>query len=334
MSNFRSGIITVLLILGIITGITLLLLTSRQSGYHSFLPMIAIVQYNNTVLSDLTEEGIIEGLTRSGLTKGKDYLLEIYNAQGDVSTLNLIFDALVNDKPDLIFVTSTPTLQVAVKKIRDIPVVFTMVADPVLAGAGTSYEAHLPNVTGISTMGDYEGMVKLLTLFRPEIKKIGTIYTPGEINSVRNTEVLKKSADAAGIELITIPVSSTAEVPDAALALASKQLNLVCQVADNLTAASVASIIKVSGDRNLPVFGFVTDQAEKGAVLVLARDFKQAGIDAAGLAKKIWEGTSPGNIPFGSVSRTILLINREAAVKTGISIPQEILNKENVILVK
>jgi len=46
----------------------------------------------------------------------------------------------------------------AIKKIHDIPLVFSVVADPVLAGAGKSFEYHLPHVTGISTMGDYAGM--------------------------------------------------------------------------------------------------------------------------------------------------------------------------------
>lgn len=327
------------------TGLHFLFLTAFFAGFsllfnccstsqNSSAFKIALVQYNDSPLSELSQEGIKEGLTHSGLKEGTDYSLKIYNAQGDISTLNLIFDAVVNDKPSLVFVTSTPTLQVAVKKIRDIPVVFSVVADPLLAGAGTSFEEHLPNVTGISTMGDYSGMIGLVKLILPGVKKIGTLFTPGEINSVRNMEELKKNAESSGIELITVPVTSSAEAADAAMSLIAKQPSIVCQIVDNLTSVSIASILKVCNDRNIPMFGFVSDQAEKGAVVVLSRDYRQAGIDAVRLAKKIMDGSEPSLLPFEFVSKTNILINQEAAAKFGIIIPKEVLARENVILIK
>ena len=79
------------------------------------------------------------------------------------------------------------------------------------------------------------------------------------------------------------------------------------------------------------MFGFVSDQAEKGAVLVVSRDYIQAGVDAARLAKKIIDGASPMDIPFELVSKTTVLINRSAAIRYGISIPTELLSKDNVI---
>ncbi len=302
--------------------------TSNKSSVFK----IVLVQYNDSPLSELSQEGIKEGLTQSGLKEGIDYSLKVYNAQGDISTLNLIFDAVNNEKPGLVFITSTPTLQVAVKKIRDIPVVFSVVADPVLAGAGTSFGDHLPNITGISTMGDYSGMIALIKLILPDAKKIGTIFTPGEINSVRNMEELKKNAESEGIELVSVPVTSSAEVADAAMSLTAKKPSIVCQIVDNLTSVSIASILKVCNDRNIPMFGFISDQAEKGAVVVLSRDYKQAGIDAVRLAKKIMDGSEPSLLPFEFVSKTNILINQKAAGKYGITVPGEVITKENVII--
>lgn len=311
-----------------------LLVNSCSTRHKSSAFKIVLVQYNDSPLSELSQEGIKEGLRQSGMTEGIDYSMKIYNAQGDISTLNLIFDAVKNERPGLVFVTSTPTLQVAVKKITDIPIVFTVVADPVIAGAGKSFEEHLPNVTGISTMGDYPGMIDLIKLILPDAKKIGTLYTPGEINSVRNMEDLKKNAEAAGIELVSVPLTSSAEAADAAMSLAAKKPSVVCQIVDNLTSISVAIILKVCNDRNIPMFGFVSDQAEKGAVMVLSRDYMQAGMDAVRLAKKIMDGAEPSILPFDLVSKTNILINPGAAAKHGIIIPQEVLLKENVILLK
>ena len=82
------------------------------------------------------------------------------------------------------------------------------------------------------------------------------------------------------------------------------------------------------------MFGFVSDQSEKGAILVVSRDYVQAGIDAVRLAKKIFDGANPAEIPFEFVSRTEILINSVAARENGITIPEEILNRENTVIIQ
>ena len=329
-SRFNSKIVTLVILLALLFPVIRCSSPKKNTGALK----IALVQYNDSPLSELSRAGIEEGLTQSGWTAGKDYELKSYNAQGDITTLNLIFDAVLNERPRLVLVTSTPTLQVALKKIKEIPVVFTVVADPVLAGAGKSFSEHLSNVTGISTMGDYEGMIGLIKTVVPGTTKIGTLYTPGEINSVRNMNVLKSEAEKNGIELITVPVASSAETADATLSLIARQPSIVCQIVDNLTSVSISSILKVCQEHNVPMFGFVSDQAEKGAVLVLSRDYHQAGMDAAVMVKKIIEGTDPASIPFEFVSKTNILINQAASDKSGIKIPDEVFKKDNVTVIK
>ena len=313
--------------------VSLLLIIDKTSQKDSGGKLqLALIQYNDSPLSELSQSGIEDGLTQIGLKAGEDYDLTVSNAQGDMATLNLMIDAVTGSKPDLIFVTSTPTLQVAANKIKDIPVVFSVVADPIVAGAGTSFTEHLPNVTGISTLGDYEGMVKWIKLIRPGTKKIGTIYSPAEANSVKNMSELKKYSDLAGIELVTVPVNSTTEVTDAAMSLIENKPEIVCQIVDNLTSSSIASIIKVCQSNKVPMFGFVSDQSKKGAVLVVSRDYHQAGVDAVNLAKKIFDGAKPADIPFEFVSKTNILINIKTASQYGIVFPDELLKREGVII--
>lgn len=307
----------------------------RSSKKHEVrIKRFVLVQYNDSPLSELSRQGIIDGLTDAGYLKGKNYELTVSNAQGDVASLNLMIDAVVNDKPDLVFITSTPTLQAAIKKIRNIPVVFTVVADPVLAGAGKSFEDHLPNVTGISTLGDYEGMIKWVKLLLPSARLIGTLYSPGESNSVKNMTVLKKHAVSGGLKLITVPVNSSQEIADACLSLTSQQPDVICQIVDNLTSSSATTIIKIAKDHKIPVFGFVSDQSEKGAVFVVSRDYHQAGADAAKLAKRILDGKSPSGIPFEFVSKTNILINPAAASYYRITIPEVLYRTKDVIITK
>lgn len=310
----------------------LLILDKHDNRENSKKYRFGLIQYNDTPLSELSRSGIIEGLAQYGYQKEKDYELLEFNAQGDVGSLNMMTDAVINKQADLVFITSTPTLQAAIKKIKNIPVVFSVVADPILAGAGTSFENHLPNLTGISTLGDFDGMVKWVQKILPAARTLGTVYTPGETNSVKNMNELQKYAEQAGLTLLVVPVNSSQEMMDACLSLCNQHPDVICQIVDNLSASAASSIISTAGRNGIPVFGFVSDQAKKGAVFVVSRDYHQAGVDAVKLAVRILKGENPGKIPFEFVSKTKLLINPKAARSFGITFPEE-LSKDNDVIV-
>jgi ABC-type uncharacterized transport system substrate-binding protein len=320
----------------IITAISTVIVLIDKSGKRDNVTKkrLALIQYSDSPLSESSKQGIVDGLAANGYVQGKDYELNASNAQGDIATLNLLIDAVVNDKPDLVFITSTPPLQSAVKKIKNIPVVFSVVADPILAGAGKTFVDHLPNFTGISTLADYEGAVKWIKSISPAVKVIGTLFTPGELNSVQNLNTLKRFADLAGIKVITVPINSSQEIVDATLALTSKQPDLICQVVDNLTSLSSASIIKIAREHNIPVVGLVSDQARMGAVLVVARDFHQAGVDAVRLAIKVFNGEDPSKIPFEFVSKTVVILNPAAAKSYHVNFGEELYKLTNLIILK
>src|SRR2546429_9618837 len=66
-----------------------------------------------------------------------------------MATVSALVDNAVSQKCDLLVAFSTPTLQAAIQRAGDVPVVFVYVANGVIAGAGRSRTGHLPNVTGV-----------------------------------------------------------------------------------------------------------------------------------------------------------------------------------------
>jgi ABC-type uncharacterized transport system substrate-binding protein len=123
---------------------------------------IQLIDYADAINAEETHEGLFAELKKLGLQEGRDYELKHRSAHGDMAVLNGIMDAVLTDQPDLIITTATPALQAAVSKIKTIPVVFTTVADGVLAGAGKSPTDHLPNFTGATTMSDFDGMISVV----------------------------------------------------------------------------------------------------------------------------------------------------------------------------
>lgn len=332
--KFVRPFLKMLIIILVIASVILIIEknTQKQEGAHK--KQLALIQYNDSPLSELSLQGILDGLSANGYVRGKDFELDVSNAQGDIATLNLMVDAVINKKPDLLFITSTPPLQAAAKKVKNIPVVFSVVADPILAGAGTTFENHLSNITGISTLSDYQSLIKWTKIIFPSAKVIGTLFSPGEVNSVKNMSELKKYGEQVGLKLITVPVNTSLEVTDATLALTSQHPDVICQIVDNLTSSSASTIIKISKAQNIPLFGFVSDQAVKGAVLVVSRDYHQAGVDAVKLAVKILNGEDPAKIPFEFVSKTNVIINPAAADYFKITFPEELQRLKDLIIIK
>jgi len=281
----------------------------------------ALVHYVDSPNSEDCETGIRQALTDNNLSENSNYTLKVFNAQGDISTLNSIAGSIGSEDWDLIFATSTPTIQMLAKKLPDSKIVFTNVGDPIAAGLGKTFEDHLPNICGISTMSDFDGLLKLVLYLHPQIKLVGTVFTPAEINSVAYKNWLEKAANKLGIRLIAVPANTATEVMDAANSLISQKIGAFCQISDNLTGSCSSAILKVSLERKVPYYGFVTQQLGQGAVAVCARDYLQAGYDAGVMGIEVLAGKNPAEIPYRYVEKTEYLLNPEIATLLQVQVP-------------
>jgi ABC-type uncharacterized transport system substrate-binding protein len=292
---------------------------------------IQLVEFNNVLDVEESEEGIVAGL-RSRLTEGRDFEIKIGNAQGDMATLTSVVDSALAEGADMLVTMSTPTLQVALRRAQRIPVVFTYVASALAAGAGRSHEDHAPNVTGVELTGAYDQMFALVLEFLPSVRAVGTLFVPAEVNMVVNRDILVREGKKAGVEVATVAVSTSSEVSDAALAMVSRNIDAVCQIPGNLTAASFGGISQAARKAKLPVFAFQKSQAHGGAAVTLARDYYDAGRAAALMAVRIIHGESPAQIPIQSLTKTTLIINRAAARAVGLKIPESVMKRNPEII--
>ena len=296
--------------------------------------VVNLLEYVNVDDSEESEKGIVDGLREAGLVEGRDYEMTIRNAQGDMSTLNALVDAALTARADLLMTLSTPTLQATIRKAPQSPIVFTFLADPISAGVGRSFTDHLPNVTGVVTTSAYEEVLVLLHECLPNARRVGTIVVPSEVNTVYNRDQLVLAARKLGIEVVSVPASTSSELPDAALALCSMKIEAVCQVTGNLTATGFTSIARAARGARLPAFGFMSSQAEQGAVAVVARDYYDGGIEAAQLAARVMRGESPASIPLHLLSKNEIIVNLAAARAVGLTIPESVLKKADKVIDK
>ncbi len=293
---------------------------------------VYLIQYNNVVDVQESEEGVLAGLRSSGLVEGRDYESRVVNAQGDMATVSALVDSAVNDRADLLITFSTPTLQAAIRRAPAIPIVFTYVASALVAGAGRNEQDHLPNVTGVSTGAAYDELIRIIRTWFPAVHRVGALYVPAEANMVFHKESLERAANKVGLEVVFVPVSTATEMADAATALVARRVDAICQIPGNLTASGFGSISSAALRGGIPVFAFQQAQAKDGALLVAARDFRDAGQEAGQLAASVMRGSNPAVIPFRNFDRTKIIINLDAAQRLRISLPQPLLHSAQELI--
>ncbi len=282
--------------------------------------------------SEEAEKGVLVGLEEAGLVKARDYEVKGLSAHGDMATVTALVDASVTEGADLLITLSTPTLQAALSRGRSLPVVFTFVADPIVAGAGRSDEDHLPHVTGVYLHGAYEEVIATVRECLPSVQAVGTLFVPAEVNTVYHKDMVVKAAKAAGIEVVAVPVTSPTEIADAALSLCSRKIDALCQIGGNLLGSSFTSIARAARQARLPVFGFMSTQAHQGAVVAVARDYYEGGREAGHLAARVMRGEDPADLPFRPVQSTRIIVNLKAARQNNLTLPPTLIQRADEIL--
>lgn len=292
------------------------------------------ILYVESAPAEEAVHGMDEGFRAAGLVPGRDFILQEASAQGDMAVLPALADATRSDGTELLIAFSTPTLETAVQKIKHIPVVFTFVANPMVAGAGQDDTHHLPNITGVYTLGPYAEMAELLARHFTQYRSIGTLFSPAEDNSVHNKEIFTQAAEKQGLRVTPIPVNSPGELPDAAMALAAKPIDAIVQILDNQSSSGFTAIARAARRARKPLISFIESGVRQGAALALTMDYHQAGYDAALKVAEIMRGKSPAAIPFSKPSRIRLVVSEDNARGLGMSLPADLVGKADARLGK
>ena len=159
---------------------------------------------------DAVRKGVEEQLAADGYKVGTNLTIDFQSAQGNTATAGQIAKKFAGDKPDVIVAIATPSAQSVVAATREVPVVFAAVTDPVAAKLVTSWEPSGTNVTGVSDELPLEPQIDLMKKLVPNVKAVGYVYSPGEVNSTVILEKLKTQLKTQGIEVIGVDTISDA----------------------------------------------------------------------------------------------------------------------------
>jgi len=280
---------------------------------------------------DAARDGVKEALAAAGYKEGENLKFVYESAQGNPATAAQIARQFAGDAPDVIVPISTPSAQAVVSAIRDIPVVFTAVTDPVGAQLVKDLEKPGGNVTGLSDMSPIADHVALIKEILPNAKSIGYLYNSGEANSVSLLAVLKEEAEKAGVTVVESAATKSAEVQGAARALVGRA-DVIYVPTDNTIVSALEGAVAVAEESKLPLFTADTDSVSRGAIAALGFNYFDVGKQTGEVVVRVLKGENPGDIPVKVAAGTDLVVNKTAAGKMGVTLPESVLSRATRVI--
>ncbi|WP_319759451.1 ABC transporter substrate-binding protein [Maridesulfovibrio sp.] len=299
-------------------------------------PVIHSAQTHTVSISQIVEhpslDAMREGFKDRLKEAGFDIIFNEHIAQGNQATNIQIANQIKGENPDLVLAITTPSSQAVAQKIKDIPILFTGVTDPVAAGLVKSLMLPGKNITGMTDMSPVLRQVELIKEFMPEVKSIGTIYNAGEANSIVLTTLLKEICKDFGIKVEEASIANSSGVYQAAKSLVGK-CDAIYIPLDNTVVSGLEAVIKVCRQNKIPLFSADTDSVQRGTVAALAVDYYRMGQQTADMAARIIGGkANPADMPVETLQNLRLFVNEKAAAQMDIKIPREVLERADKII--
>jgi len=279
---------------------------------------------------DAVEKGIQDELKALGHHLSYD----LQNANGEISTAASIANKFKSQKVILAVGIATPTAQALVNAIKDVPVVFSAVTDPVAAGLVSSLSKGDGNVTGVSDMTPVKAQIEFLSRIKP-IKKLGHVYSSHEPNAVALADLARQACKAMGIEFVETTVTNSAEVKQAVQTII-RRVDGIYISTDNTVVSALSAVTDVAMQHKVPVMSADPSSAETYDILAAwGFDYYKMGRATGRMIDTILKGRKPADIPtmfMTEASDIDLLVNLDVAAKLGLTIPKDIQSQANTTI--
>jgi putative tryptophan/tyrosine transport system substrate-binding protein len=299
---------------------------------------IAISQIAPHPSLDATRDGFLAALKDAGIVEGQNLKVDLNNAQGEQSNNQSIADKIASEKHDLVLGITTLSAQALVNKVKDQPVLFAAVTDPLDAKIISNMDKPGGNVSGASDTNP-EQITQLMDFIAgnfPDVKTVGVVINEGESNAVIMTKKAEEALAAHNIKLVKAAITNTSEVKQAAESLVGRA-DAIYITLDNTVVSAVDSIIQVANKNKIPFFSADRDTVEKGAFATVGFKYYDHGYQVGQMAVEILKnGKNPGDMKVTVPDKLDLILNLKAAAAQGITVTdamkEKVQDKENNII--
>lgn len=273
-----------------------------------------------------------QGLADLGYVEGKNIVIEPRFAEGHYERFPEIFSELASLKIDVLAVTGAVTARAAKKSGIDVPIVFSVVVDPVADNVVPSLERPAGNLTGVTSF-DPQQATKQLELFKqvvPGLKRVAILGDQGVSEALINAA--EDQARTLGLQPQRLRVTGpNPDLEGAFAAIRRQRANALLVLEEPLLGVHAKEIAELAAKDRLPTL-FPPSRAASGGLISYGTSQTEAIRHMAAYVDKVLKGAQPGALPVETVKRYELIVNLKTAREIGVTVSPEVLKRADRVI--
>ncbi len=273
-------------------------------------------------------------LQRLGWVDGQNVRIDVRFGEGDAARIRKQAAELVALSPDVILTTGGPATELVLQATRTIPIVFTIVPDPVGSGLVESLAEPGGNATGLVQF-EYSLSAKwpeLLKEIAPNVKRVAVIWDPKITAGIGQFAVIQSVAPSLGIDVRPISVHGDLEHAIAGFARVPNSGLVVTASAAAATETRRELITMLAARHKLPVIASFKFFVTGGGLMSYGADFIEQYRRSADYVDRILKGDKPADLPVQAPTKYELAINLKTAKALGLTVPATLLARADEVI--
>jgi putative ABC transport system substrate-binding protein len=277
----------------------------------------------------------IETLARLGWSDGRNVRIDVRWVGVNVALYKpFAMDLAAGSPSDLIVTSSNPLVAQLQSQIKNIPIVFTGVSDPVGGGSVNNIARPGGNATGFENFqpdigGKWLGLLKEVA---PSMTRVGILLHPETPAHAAFRQVIEAASPMLALPITAIGVHDATEIEQSLAKFAEEPNGGVIVLPHPILIQNRDSILVLAARYRLPTIYPFRYFATSGGLISYGTDYIEQWRGAAGYVHRILKGEKPGDLPVQASSKYELIINLKTAKAIGLDVPAQMLNRADKVI--
>ncbi len=279
-------------------------------------------------------EAFLQRLQQLGWNDGSNVRIDVRWSGASAEAVHKHAVDLVALGPDVILAPGSASAGPLLQATCNIPVVFTVVPDPVGAGFVESVDQPGGNATGVASF-DYSLGRKWLEVLKeaaPDVTRAGVLRDPAITAGIGQWSAIHAAAPAVGLHVIPINLRDAVDLERALADFARPAKGGLVVTSSALSIRHRDLVVRVAAEQKLPAIYYSKAFVVAGGLLSYGSDRADQFRRAAGYVDRILNGEKPSDLPVLYPSKYELAVNIKAAAALGLRLPNSLLARADEVV--